>query len=67
MADRYGEARSPQPTRAHTCAIRRRLHKAWSPTTQDECPACQVERAEGWAQLLASIRDQVFVHGTHGE
>jgi hypothetical protein len=68
MSTRYGTARSPQPTAAHTCARRRQLHKGWSnPTSQDDCPACEVDRREGWAELLASIRRELYVHGTHGE
>lgn len=66
MADRYGQARSPQPMRAHTCKIRRRIERGWhTPTSQDDCPACAIDRAEGWVQLLASIRSELYVHGTH--
>lgn len=67
MSDRYGTARSPQPTRAHTCKRRRQLERGWQATSQDDCPACGVEREEGWAQLLSSIRSQLWVHGTHRE
>lgn len=64
---RYGTAQAPQPTRAHTCKIRRRLEKGWStPTSQDDCPACQVDRREGWAQLLASFRDGLLGDAAHG-
>lgn len=62
MSDRYGQAKSPQPMRAHTCVIRRRLEKSWDPTSSDDCPGCAVDRLEGWAQLLESIRREVFVN-----
>lgn len=60
MSDRYGTARSPQPSKAHTCQRRRVLNRGWTATTQDDCPACGIERAEGWAELLASIRAELF-------
>lgn len=67
MGDRYGQARSPQPTRAHTCHRRRQLNRGWTPTSQDDCPACDVERQEGWAQLLASVRAELFGHDPYRE
>lgn len=67
MADRYGTARSPQPMRAHTCKRRRQIERGWVATTQDECPACEVERREGWAELVASVSRELHVYGTHGE
>lgn len=60
MTDRYGTARSPQPARGHTCKRRRQLHKGWTATSQDDCPGCSIERAEGWAELLGSIRAELF-------
>lgn len=67
MGDRYGSALSPQPMRAHTCQRRRQLERGWQATTQDECPACAIERREGWAQLVASFRAELWVHDTHRE
>lgn len=62
----YGPHRSPQPTRAHTCQIRRRLERGWQPTSQDDCPACKVDREEGWHELLASFRQGLLGDDTHG-
>lgn len=62
MVDRYGQARSPQPMRGHTCQRRRQIERGWKATSQDDCPGCKVEREEGWQELLASIGREVFVN-----
>lgn len=48
--------------RAHTCKIRRQLEKGHQATSQDDCPGCATDRREGWAELLASIRSEMFVN-----
>lgn len=53
---RYGSAQSPQPYGRHTCQLGQRIHRSATPTSQDDCPACEVDRREGWQQLLASFR-----------
>lgn len=63
----YGTARAPQPMRGHTCKIRRRIEKGHTATSQDDCPGCSIERTEGWHQLLASIRSQLYVNDPQRE
>jgi hypothetical protein len=69
MTTRYGSAQSPQPYGRHTCKLGKRVHRSTEPTSQDDCPACEVDRREGWSQLLASFRTALRAagDGTHRE